>query len=254
MRKYPHKPDEGSLREALQWCLGQYKGTMEGTKAALLERKVSFFKMGCEEVLELAYITYAFEEPLQQVRQHLNVACGLAERAVELGTKLDPVLYVKYLSLAIICRQEGFRKMLEGLQRHQYTNTNIEADEIFYMAAEAMAALSADKADTARDITARALARARSKEVDKLARAVMEPVLMLEAAIADRDAHGLASAVKAQHERHRANYSPKSARNAPSGLLDVRTVGMLALARKHGLPADPSNVYTPLELLSEETA
>jgi hypothetical protein len=52
-------------------------------------------------------------------------------------------------------------------------------------------------------------------------------------------------------EDNRANYSQKAAKGLPSGLLDVRGVGLIALARQQGLEPLPSNVYMPRELLEE---
>lgn len=252
MRTYPHKPKEKDLQEIWQEQLDTYQSDTQDVAAAILGRKVNFFKIRCTEAQDLACLSYAFEQSLGQVRQFLAEACGCAEKAVEFGVKLDPVLYMGYLSLAIVSRQSGFRKLLEGLQRQQYTHPEVDCDEIFYLAAEAMAALSASQGAAAQELVTKALARARSGEVNKLARSVMEPVLMLEAAIAHEDAQGLVPAIQALYEENRASYSQRAAKSYPSGLLDVRGVALLALARQHGLALPPTNVYMPLEL-SEET-
>lgn len=252
MKTYPHKPKESDLRRIWQDTLESYQQEAEDVDAAARARKPMFFKLRCDQALDLACLAYAFESPTEEVRRFLAEACILAERAVEFGAKLNPVLYMKYLSLAILCQQDGFRKILEGMQRQQYTNPDIEGDELFYLGAEAMAALSDQKTAAAQELTTRALGRARSGQVDKLARTAMEPVLLLEAAIANKDAQSLASAAEAQAEELRANYSQKAAKGYPSGLLDVRGVGLLALARRHGIQPLPSNVYMPRELLAEK--
>jgi len=251
MKTYPHKPKESDLRGTWQDTLESYQEEVGDIDAAARARKPMFFKLRCNQALDLACLAHAFESPTEQVRQFLAEACDCAEKAVEFGVTLDPVLYMKYLSLAVFCRQEGFRKTLEGMQRQRYTNPDIKGDEIFYLGAEAMAALSAHQVAAAQELTTRALVRARSGQVDKLARSAMEPVLLLEAAVANKDAQSLASAAEAQAEELRANYSQKAAKGYPNGLLDVRGVGLLALARRHGLQPLPSNVYMPRELLEE---
>lgn len=251
MRTYPHKPSESALREAWQESLKDYDVYTKKVEAARLSRNESFFKIRCAKILDLACLTYAFEAPLEQVRQFLTVACSCAERAVEFGVRLDPALYRTYMALAIVARQEEFRKKLQGMQRQEYTNSNIESDEVFYLAAEAMAALAAGQVATAQDITARALVRVRSEQVNNIVRSAVEPVLMLEAAVANNDAQSLKAAVTAQHDELRSSYSQKAAKGYPSGLLDVRGVAMLALARQYGVQAELSNVYMPRELIEE---
>lgn len=253
MRKYPHKPNENDLRETWQESLKDYQAYTEKAEAARLSRNENFFKIRCNKIWDLACLTYAFESPGEQVRQLLAVACSCAESAVEFGAKLDPALYMRYLSLAILCQQERFRKSLEEMQRQRYTNPDIESDEVFYLAAEAMASLSAGRAVSAQEITGKALARVKGGQVDNVARAVMEPVLLLEAAIANKDTQNFESATAVQYEKFRSSYSQRAARGHPSGLLDVRSLAMLALARQHGLETSISNIYMPRDLI-EETA
>lgn len=235
MKAYPHKPKESDLQGTLQNLLDFYQKGAQDIEAATRERRTMFFKLRGNQAADLACLTYAFEAPLAQVRQFLTDACHCAEKAVEFGIKLDAVLYMRYLSLAILCRQEGFRKVLEGMKREQFTNPNIMEDEIFYLGAEAMAALSAQRT-AAQELTTKALARSRGGQVDKLARSAMESVLQLEAAIAHKDAQGLASAAEARAEDNRANYAQKAAKGQPSGLLDVRLAHLLQPGLEDAVP------------------
>jgi hypothetical protein len=250
MKAYPHKPKESDLQGTWQDTLDSYQSEAEDIDAAAHARKPMFFKLRGNQALDLACLAYAFDSPRDQVRRFLTEACHCAENAVRLGVVLDPIVYMKYLSLSVLCEREVFRKTLESMQRQQYTNPDITGDELFYLGAEAMAALSANRTVAAQELTSRALTRAGSGQVDKLARSAMEPVLLLEAAIATKDAQALASAAEAQAAELRANYSQKAAKGNPSGLLDVRGAGLLAIACLHGLHPLPSNVYMPRELMA----
>jgi hypothetical protein len=251
VKRYPHKPREKELSIFQEEDLSDYQSNLSYISRAEAEHNPMFFEGLCQDAIDLAALEYAFDAPLSEVCNLLATACDYAEKAVLFDLVLDTVTYMTYLALANLRQQGEFRKMLESFQRSKFTNEEIEEDEIFYLGAEAMGHISAGRFDLAEKSISAALARANSRSVDRDAKEVMVPIVLLEQAIVEKDQSKLAEAIKARHEEYRRNYSHVEVRNYPEGLLDVLGLGLLKLARRNGLDVATESVYLPTELLEE---
>jgi hypothetical protein len=253
VRSYPHKPDEDQIKKFLENDRQDYDSGRLKADDAATRRSEAFFRRQSELAAEVAAMEYAFEGKWSDIRTWLESSGADARKATEFGLGLNPVLYMTYLALAILWPDREFRKELEGFPRSRFTNKNVKADEIFYLAAEAMRDISVGKLDTASEAAAAGLDRLKAKDgPNPYAKDAMEAILLLLDAIAHKDNAKLKAATMARSKKYDSSYSKAAARNFPSGLLDVTGLGLLKLARENELNAGVESVYLPSELLSAE--
>jgi hypothetical protein len=250
MRSYPHKPKENLIKTFLADDIEDYEEGRLKAEDAAARRNEAFFRRHSELAAEIAAMKYAFEEEWAEIKAWLERSCSAARKAAEFGLPLDPDAYMMYLALALLSANHEFRKELEGFQRSRFTNENVEADEVFYLAAEAMRDVSAGRIDTARDATSAGLSRLEAKDgPNRDAKEAMEAILLMLAALVHKDEAKLGLAMMARSKEFGGGYSKAAVKNFPGGLLDITGLGLLRLGREKGLNAAAESVYLPSELL-----
>ncbi len=154
-----------------------------------------------------------------------------------------------YLALAVLSADTAFRSRLEGLSRAQFTDPAVTADEIHYLAAEAMRDIARFRFDDAARACRDGLARIETGAPKPYEIAAKATILCLEQAIVAKDSDRLAASISARAERQQAYYQKGTNRNFPAGLLDIEGLGLLTLAREQGLRIAVESVYLPLALV-----
>jgi hypothetical protein len=251
MRSYPHKPKEELLAESLKNSREDYESARSKTDQGEAKRSAIFFKRQGDTAMEVAALEYAFGADWSDVRQWLDSSCDAAQKAVEYGVELDPVLYMTFLALAILCSNEVLLGQLKARRRSDFTDSTVKADEVFYLAAEAMRDIAAGLLEDALRASEAGLARLGDNGPNPGAKLATEAILMLEEATAQKDQTRLIVAVQARSEKNKTSYSKPAARNFPGGLLDVVGLGLLKLARDNGLSVPDDSVYLPTRLLEQ---
>ena len=249
MRSYPHKPNEALLSESLTNAREDYESGRSGSGQAEANRSAIFFKRQGDTAMDLAALEYAFGAGWPVVRQWLDSALGAVQKATKYGFTLDPNLYMTYLGLAVLSSNSAFREYLEALQRGDFTDRTVKADEAFYLAAEGMRDLAKGDLEGALGASRAGLDRLESAEPNPGAKLALEAILQLEQAIARKDQAAFVAALNERAEKDRVSYSKAAARNFPSGLLDVVGLSLLKLGRDNGLHPGDGSVYLPTGVL-----
>ena len=79
---------------------------------------------------------------------------------------------------------------------------------------------------------------------------MVDPVRLLEHAIAARDDAAFVQALDARLAQYAKQYSAPDLQNYPDGLIDLQALGLLQLARKAGMQVASDSVYCPAFLLA----
>jgi hypothetical protein len=249
MRNYPHNPKEELLAESLMNKREDYESGKSKTHHAEANRSAIFFKRQSDTAMDVAALEYAFSADWTVIRQWLDSSCVDAQKAVEYGVELDPILYMTYMALAILCSDDELLDHLTARERSEFTDSTVKADEVFYLAAEAMRDIAAGRIEDASNAARVGLARLATDGPNPGAKVAMEAILQLEDAIAQKDQAKLIAAIRARIDKDKSSYSRPAARNFPSGLLDVVGLGLLRLGANHGLSTPTDSVYLPTPLL-----
>src|SRR5215467_15068647 len=249
MRSYPHKPKEELLAESLKNSREDYESGRSKTDQAEAKRSAIFFKRQGDTAMDVAALEYAFGADWTEVRRWLDSSSAAAQKAVEFGLELDPILYMTYLALAILCSNDVLLDDLKARQRSEFTDSTVKADEVFYLAAEAMRDIAAARPEDALNAVQAGLSRLDTDGPNPGAKLANKAILLLEEAIAQKDQTKLAAAVSARIEKDKTSFSRPAARNFPGGLLDVVGLGLLKLAADRGMRTATDSVYLPTGLL-----
>lgn len=249
MRDYPHAPDPENQRENRDGAAALLRDLAADESAARAEERSGYFSVIGRERLALAAYSYAFEEPPAATIEHVRGALRLFLTGIEFGIEMDPFDYTLYLALAAIARDEEAIAHLAALPRERFTNPDVEAEEVVYLAAEATAALAARRREAAAERVAAAHAELTRRDLYPHDRRFAETLIAIAAATLANDADALSAATVARHEHARRAASHPAARELWTSLLDFEGLGLLALARDAGLRPSRGGIYLPLDLL-----
>jgi hypothetical protein len=249
MRNYPHRPNDAGLVEARSIDREEYEKYLAAAPNAEARQNGDLFDGIYEHAMYLAVLDYGLQEPVPHVRQWLEVACKAAEKAAQFGFHLDPFEYMDCLALANLCKRETFKRTLEGFKRKQFTNRNVLVDEIYYLAAEAMARLSAERTLDAQKTLEKAHKALQGPKKKGTVRPKNEPILNIEQAIVTGDELKLNEGLSAAVEQHAKDYSNALKRRDVTGLLDLLSLGLAQIATRARLHVTVKSVYLPLELI-----
>jgi len=244
MKRFPHKPKAKDLEECRQTETRRYQlEYVPGIPQAIADRNERWFFTAWRMARDLASLEYGLEASLAAARELLVASCQHAENAVEFGYVINPAYFNIWLCQANMCNQQVFRKRLEQMTRADYTNPNMKADELSYMACEIMTDLSAGRPREADARIAVALANLTGKfaSLDALVRSAQ--------AILAKDTKAFDNALDTRIAAHIQSYSSSDVRHYPGGLIDLVALGTIKIAQRYGLQPTLKSVYLPVELI-----
>jgi hypothetical protein len=244
MRDYPHKPDPahlGTLRADKREACAEIE---EGLSEALAERNDVFFSEGRRYALELAALEYAFEAPLGDVRALLSRASAHSAQAIALGYRLGTGLYLHDLCLARLAKNDEYARKLEGMEAKE-----AKGHDAFFRVCELLADLSARRKKSAKDRLPQASRALASETLTPGAKARLAPIVAIAEAILSGDKEKLNASVEGILKSQEKFNRTQDGRDNPLTLLEIPTLGLLAIAGEYGLATTVRSVYLPLSLL-----
>jgi hypothetical protein len=247
VRIYPHGPSFEVLQKSMAATSGRFVSDAAMTPALLSKKSSLFLQMNADAAIDCAAFSYAMEDSFDTVRNYLREACLCFARFLATNTPVSLSDYTQYLSAAALARSRDLTQELCALPRERYTHPDWKFDESFFMAAKFQVALTTGQSQTLSQDMPDALARAVRLPI--AIKADLTVLLGLERAIHARDQAAFDMAVRARHESLAKGFRELRIRNLPAGLLDIRGLGLLRLARDAGLVYTEKSVYLPAELL-----
>jgi hypothetical protein len=160
---------------------------------------------------------------------------------------LEPSQFILYLSTAIVANDTSLRERLSESTREAFTHPEVEAPEAAYLSAEIQADLAAGRTDKAAERAGKATAAL--AVANRFERAEFGPLIQLAKSILEKDQKAFDEALAARHKYYVRFYSDPVYQGFPDGLLDVRGLAMMKLARGVGLTPEFESVYLPAGLL-----
>lgn len=247
VKTYPHPTEAEDFQEAQSDRAARYAEMSADLKRALDERNERYMELLAEDALDLAALSYAFDGAKADTLRRLRDMCRHAAKAVEFELPLEPSLFMLYLSAAIVANDKPLRELLSETKRERFTDPEVDAPEAAYLSAEIQADLTAGRTDKAAERVGKATAALAG--ANRFARAEFGPLIQLAKSILEKDQKAFDEALAARHKYYARFYSDPDYQGFPEGLLDVRGLAMMKLARGVGLTPEFESVYLPAGLL-----
>ena len=242
MRVYPHKPKPKFMDTLREEHKASYEKNILYKPRDEPQAQIDFASGMAMDTFIMAAFEHAFEAPPAKVRSFIASAADFGELAIVHGYCTSPSEYMYYLSFAILAERERFLKTLQELPRERYTNPNVLCNEEVYLAATAMAHLSAGNYEEALQYSTAGIAVApEGKDLD----------LRIMQAAASRSEQSFISALKKWKQKwiEKCGIHDQSSRDQPDNLLDILGLGFIAITHDAGLAVSEDDVYTPEYLL-----
>ncbi len=248
MRSYPHNPKEAIADKHRVHLLSVFKPDSVLIDAAPATSEEWIWSENAERGLFLARYAYAFEEPVETVRQYLERSNSSFSTGLERRSPFDLGALMQQLAAAVVVRNTELASRLCTLEHARYQvdgSTFIPAVQREFDVWQMLILGRRDEA-LARLVRAEA-----GLQAERLPRAAMEecaPMLALLRAVLTADEAALNQALFRRADAIEKIYATPSARQDPQALLDLRGLALAALARRHGLNPVTDSVYLPLSI------
>jgi hypothetical protein len=247
-RSYPHGLDSETLEDDLasdrELIADMREDLAQEPDNALMQNEIgiAWRSVGCYR--------YAIGEPGSAIRGDLTTALDLLQRAFTLGMAIDPYDYIQMLALSVVVGSAASRSHLAAADRAAYTNEDVEAGDIVYVAATALAAaVRSDKVALAAAVKPYA-AGVVPKRLERYDRLVYFPLIELVRALEAGDSAQFEAALVRREQDFVQFFRRADQKNDPEALIDMPGLALIALARGRKLQVQAPSVYRPLDLLT----
>ena len=246
MRAYPHRPDEASLLEDRDFYVSIFKPDSVIVGAAPATTEEAIWALNAERGLWCAAYVYAFEGPVEMVRNYLERSNSSFTMGLERRSPFDLGALMQQLASAVVVNDVALATRLCTLEPARYEvegSTFIPAVQrefgiwqslILGQPAEALQRLQQAEAALAGE----KLPRATLKECTSM--------LALFGAVLGGDVVALNQALTQRAEAIATTYKSPSSRQEPDALLDLPGLALAAIARRQGLAPVTDAVCLPL--------
>ena len=243
MKPFPHKPDEAALTARL----AEDRQKFEALPGDAPGRKSTYYDEASRLAFGLAGLTYALDLPVNEVKSFAVHATRYANQAIACDDVMDPLTFQRYLALTVWTYDTNLRGRLAAFDRNRFTNSEIVLDDVYYNAAEAMAALARKRGEMAVEAAERGLKRIARGVVSTPIVNRVAPLLRVAECIGKGDLNSLRGAVSERNTQYLRAASVEASRHNPEFLVDVVGLALVRMAAAdYGLSVEPKSLFMPM--------
>src|SRR5258708_6111878 len=157
--------------------------------------------------------------------------------------------YLDYLSLAVVANDAKFARRLASLPRSAYTNEDVDASGVSFVAAGIEAGLVLGKDQELSEALTRADRQLQDKTTGRYDKLVTASLIAMARAIVERNQALFDQALVAREKDLKRLHGSPDERDRPESLLDIKGLALVRLSAERGLKHQTPSVYRPVELL-----
>ena len=245
MKTFPHNPDEATLSARMAADRQRYEAEVTDAPG----KPAAHYDSGSRLAFGLAGLAYAFDAPAAEVKLLAVGATRQALRAAARDEPMDPVTYQRYLALSVWTYENNFRGTLTNFDRAQFTNPEMNHDDVVYRVAEAMSALAKKRPEMAVEHADSGLKRITRGLVSTAVVNSVAPLLQIARSMGKGDLYELRGAVSERNTQYLRSISNEAGRADPEALIDVVSLALVRMAAAdYGLAVEPKSLYVPTSL------